>query len=224
MTDLKNLLEEMAGRSAAPDLAEHELLPRIRRRRRVRAGLVGASGAAAVVVLAAGAYAALPGPTATPAGPAATPSTVTMPIAPYECGVAFPAPTPGEKDHLVAVVTLTQKSVHRTSTGWSGVVRSKYLYQGGLPHPLIAGLPPRWIAVVGSGRMVGRATVSTTADQVELRPGQANVVDARIDVRSCTGGPLPTGSYQLYEDLPGPAKPSKKPVVDSNPIGEIQLS
>ncbi|MER7246579.1 hypothetical protein [Kribbella sp. NPDC000426] len=94
--------------------------------------------------------------------------------------------------------------------------------RGGLPRPLIAGLPPKWIAVIADGRMVGRATVATTAEAVELQPRQSNVLDARIDVRSCTGGPLPTGSYQLYEDLPEPTK-TTEPIVDTNPIGTIQL-
>ncbi|MFI5691579.1 hypothetical protein ACIA58_07050 [Kribbella sp. NPDC051586] len=223
MTDVTTLLQELAG-TGAVEFAEHDLLLRIRRRRRVRTALTAATGLAAATAVAIGAYAAIPGHTVAPARPpvAIASTAVAMPTAPYECGVAFPAPTPGGKKDLVAVVTLTQQSISRTATGWTAVVRSKYLYQGGLPHPLIAGLPPKWIAVVGNGRMVGRATISTAAEPVELHPGQSNVVDAPMDIRSCAGGPLPTGAYQLYEDLPAPGK-STEPVVDTHPIGAIQL-
>jgi hypothetical protein len=224
MTDLKNLLEDLAARAGDVELAEHDVVQRIRRRRRVRTALTGATGVATVAVLAVGAYAAIPSPTAAPAStstPASLP--VKMPLAPYECGVAFPAPKPVDEARRIEVVTLTQKSIRQTSTGWSGVVQSKFLYVGGMPYPVIGGLPPKWIAVVGNGRMVGRATVTTTAKHVELHPGQSNVVDARIEVRSCTGEPLPAGSYQLYQDLKAPTKPTKEPVVPIDPLGTLQL-
>ncbi|GAA1573846.1 MULTISPECIES: hypothetical protein [Kribbella] len=224
MTDVKNLLEELAGHGAGVELAEHDLLPRIRRRRRVRAGLVGASGVAAVAVLAVGAYAAMPGNATTPAGPASTVASTARPtaVAPYQCGDVFPAPDPTGSGRQVATVTLTQKSISRTAGGWSGSIRSKYQYHGGLPHPLIAGLPPQWVAVVRDGRMVGHATVSTTAKAVELRAGQSKVVDAGIAIRSCAGASLPAGSYLLYEDLSPTAKPSKS-LVAAGPIGRLQL-
>ncbi|MFF0339073.1 hypothetical protein [Kribbella sp. NPDC004875] len=224
MTDLKNVFEELADGSAV-GVDEHDVLCRIRRRRRVRSGLTAAAGVAAVAAVAVGAYAAIPGRTTTPvAGPVTTALTTPRPapVAPYQCGDGFPAPDPAGGSRQIATVTLTEKSISRTATGWSGSVRSTFRYNGGLPHPLIAGLPPKWAAVIHDGRMVGHATVSTRARPVELEAGRSRVVDAGIDIRSCTGTSLPSGEYLLYEDLDPTAKPSKD-LVKSGPIGRLQL-
>ncbi|MGW7681459.1 hypothetical protein ACWGID_12010 [Kribbella sp. NPDC054772] len=229
MTDLRNLLEEMAGENAVK-VDEGDILRRIRRRRRVRTSLAGASGLAAVAALAVGAYAVVPAGTTTPAGPTTAAGQATTavatprpaPVAPYHCGDGFPAPEPVPSGRFVATVTLTQKTINRTATGWSGTIRAEYRYNGGLPHPLIAGLPPHWVAVVRDGRMVGHATVSTTAKVVELQAGQSQVVDAGIDIRACAGTSLPSGAYLLYEDLDPTAKRSKL-LVETGPIGRLQL-
>lgn len=150
-------------------------------------------------------------------------TSIAFPATPFTCGVAFPAASSvGGR-----TVTLTQQSIARSSTGWAGTVRSRYFNPGKLPYPLIAGLPPRNLAVVADGKMVGRAAVTTTAKPVELKAGAANTLTARIDIRSCAGDPLPAGSYLLYEDnvpSPGPVKPTHgKPVVDTTPLGRIDL-
>ncbi|WP_020386628.1 hypothetical protein [Kribbella catacumbae] len=202
--DLKNLLQDLATEgSTGVELDEQQLVPRIRTRRRRRAGLVAAVSASTAVMLAAGAFVVLPGgereqpPVATP--------TVTATagwINAFSCGGTFSAPLTGDPSLRFDV---KPQEATRDAQGIAAMFALQMTNTTGKPLELF-GTPnaPR-VVVVKDGVVVAEPLGETLpGHHWKFGPGQTVTLQVAMAIRRCERTAVPgstqlePGNYQIY--------------------------
>lgn len=203
--DLKHLLQTVADQGTetyARD--EDQLVPRIRRRRRRRSAVSGIASLTTAAVIAVSAYAVLPGAgtsrTVANGGDDGQTTVAATPPPPLKCGASLPMGLPAGLPEGLKGLRLTQQTMERGSTGWTGTVQVRVTNTRSFEQ--INGVTE--FAVVQKNRVVGQAVLNVADKPVTVQSGQHHTSQARIDLRTCDrtpGAQLPAGSYQLYGKL-----------------------
>lgn len=206
--NLKNLLQDLATEgSTRVELDEQQLVPRIRARRRRRAGLVAAVSASTAVVLAAGAFVVLPGgekeqpPVATPT-PTPTVTATGEWMAAFSCGSTFSAPLTG---YPALRFDVKPQEATRDAQGIAAMFALQMTNTTGKPLELF-GTPnaPR-VVVVKDGVVVAQPLGETLpGHHWKFGPGQTVTMQVAMAIRRCEPTAVPgstqleSGTYQIY--------------------------
>lgn len=206
--DLKHLLQDLATEaSTTVELDEQQLVPRIRARRRRRAGLVAAVSASTAVVLAAGAFVVLAGgdreqPLVAPPTPTPTVTATAEWMAIFSCGSTFSAPLTG---YPALRFDVKPQVATRDARGPAAIFGLQMTNMTGKPLELF-GTPnaPR-VVVVKDGVVVAHPLAETLpGHHWKFSPGQTVTMQTAMDIERCNRGGLPgpaqlePGSYQIY--------------------------
>ncbi|GAA0574445.1 hypothetical protein HPO96_16700 [Kribbella sandramycini] len=207
MTDLKNLLQAVADQGDSVKVDQTALVPRIRRRRRVRAAAVGLGSVGAASAIAIGAYAVLPGAPAVVETPPVSSKPAAKPTATANgltCGSTVPATVHTGSKELLISQSMVELGMRRDGDGFTGTFaarvtnRSKVKQYGANP-------PTDYLVVHETGTrntVIGRGKATPATTHVVLEPGKSKWLDdVPFAVTSCDGQRMPAGWYQLY--LPG---------------------
>ncbi|WP_433013068.1 hypothetical protein [Kribbella sp. CA-294648] len=211
--DLKYLLQGLADDGAElVEVDKEQLVPRIRSRRRRRAALMATVAASTAVMLAAGAYAVLPGsgpeqwpvaggpPTSAPtlARPAAPTMTVSTEKKAWDtCGARLTATITGDPSLRIMVTT---RKVKLSADGASGWVPVHISNTTGRTLDLASATDgPRFVVVKDGGVVALTPREPMAGRRWLFLPRQTATVVTALSVRPCgTGRGLDPGSYQIY--------------------------